>query len=457
MARGGFALIEYAVIDDPALSVYDRGVYLVLLRFADREGKCFPSLSTIADRAGISRRKVMTCLKTLEEKAYLKRCVQQENSEFASTEYTLIPPVGRASHAPGGAPHALGVEHHMPYLGHTVPSNNIHSTRKEEVVEEEASFPSGANAPEEQENRARSRSLSLLEEEIPQETRAAATKKGPRLSPACTPSGGSAGEEHEARSPRKPLPEENGPAESAPQAQETRAAATAAKTDPREKAPQPAQKTLFDARKDFFDALVEGYHRILPELPRVKLFSRKRQHTTETRIREDPERKSLDWWWSYFERVRQCPYLLGTNSRGWKADFDWLLDEDRMTRVLEGKYDRRNGDRRKGGTAARLGGSERTAKQSVEDWAENVLREAFADILPPPQASEWSNHPGCPPGVADVPQEAQACRNVRTARNVRTSRNARTARKSAEDERDDMNNAMENVIDCEVVCYEHAL
>ena len=40
----------------------------------------------------------------------------------------------------------------------------------------------------------------------------------------------------------------------------------------------------------------------------------------------------------YFATVAEIPFLNGENDRGWKADFDWLLKETNMLKVLEGKY-----------------------------------------------------------------------------------------------------------------------
>jgi len=51
-------------------------------------------------------------------------------------------------------------------------------------------------------------------------------------------------------------------------------------------------------------------------------------------------RFSLDDWLSVFRRIEQSPFLRGTNDRGWRADFDFILSEANFTKILEGKYDR---------------------------------------------------------------------------------------------------------------------
>jgi DNA-binding MarR family transcriptional regulator len=43
-------------------------------------------------------------------------------------------------------------------------------------------------------------------------------------------------------------------------------------------------------------------------------------------------------WKLAIEQARQCPFLMGENERGWKADFEWFLKPDSVTKILEGKY-----------------------------------------------------------------------------------------------------------------------
>ena len=40
-----------------------------------------------------------------------------------------------------------------------------------------------------------------------------------------------------------------------------------------------------------------------------------------------------------FRRAQASSFCTGQNDRHWKADFDWLLNENNLVKVLEGKYD----------------------------------------------------------------------------------------------------------------------
>lgn len=68
---GGFTKIDNQIIDDESITGYAKLVYLVISRFKDQQGKCWPSVSTIAKRAGISERQVRYGINLLREKGYL--------------------------------------------------------------------------------------------------------------------------------------------------------------------------------------------------------------------------------------------------------------------------------------------------------------------------------------------------------------------------------------------------
>lgn len=74
------------------------------------------------------------------------------------------------------------------------------------------------------------------------------------------------------------------------------------------------------------------------QLPEVKSISAKRVQKLKER-RKDP-------FWSQnlkaaLGRISKSEFCLGKNDRGWKADFDWILQPDVVLKVMEGKYDNR--------------------------------------------------------------------------------------------------------------------
>lgn len=73
MATDGFVRLPNWLLDDSDMTLHELAVYIVLLRFRDpKTGKCFPGLSTIADRARLSRRTVIRAIESLEAREVIR-------------------------------------------------------------------------------------------------------------------------------------------------------------------------------------------------------------------------------------------------------------------------------------------------------------------------------------------------------------------------------------------------
>lgn len=73
------------------------------------------------------------------------------------------------------------------------------------------------------------------------------------------------------------------------------------------------------------------------EQPACLELSDKRKRAAQMRLRERP----LDDWRRVIESIARSDFCRGQNDRGWVATFDWLVQPDTATKVLEGKYDNR--------------------------------------------------------------------------------------------------------------------
>lgn len=84
--------------------------------------------------------------------------------------------------------------------------------------------------------------------------------------------------------------------------------------------------------------LVNLFNKMLaPPLDKVKILrpQSKRLKTILTRLKEHPE---VTFWVHIYKTVSESNWLCGRKG-GWKADFNWLLNPNRLEEIYEGKYD----------------------------------------------------------------------------------------------------------------------
>lgn len=97
-----------------------------------------------------------------------------------------------------------------------------------------------------------------------------------------------------------------------------------------------------------YQQIIDAYHEALPELPAVRLQTEARRKAIKSRwmqmlnsdrgdgtLRYTDAESGIRWWAQYFNHVRHNSHWLGDNDRGWTADFDWLLNLNNFTKVLE--------------------------------------------------------------------------------------------------------------------------
>ena len=125
---------------------------------------------------------------------------------------------------------------------------------------------------------------------------------------------------------------------------ETNGEATDDRTVPEHNKNDKNEKHIFtslQSQKDGIphDEILDIYHTILSELPRVRIFTKKRKAMLKARWHEDIKRQNLDWWQGYFKYVRESEFLMGNNGK-WQANFEWLINASNLVKVTEGQYHR---------------------------------------------------------------------------------------------------------------------
>ena len=70
--------------------------------------------------------------------------------------------------------------------------------------------------------------------------------------------------------------------------------------------------------------------------PAIRKMTSQRERQLGARLREYPH---LDDWQRAFAAIERSGFLRGENDRGWRADFDFLLQPKSFTKLIEGAYD----------------------------------------------------------------------------------------------------------------------
>lgn len=81
--------------------------------------------------------------------------------------------------------------------------------------------------------------------------------------------------------------------------------------------------------------VVEIYHKILPELPKVIKITDIRRKKIRKLFKNDIP--TFEAWEEYFKKVAQSDFLMGKTTK-WKADFEWLINSTNALKVAEGRY-----------------------------------------------------------------------------------------------------------------------
>lgn len=95
--------------------------------------------------------------------------------------------------------------------------------------------------------------------------------------------------------------------------------------------------------------ITQEFNRICPSLPKVTLISDKRQKAIKARIKTYGQEKIIE----AFQKAEASDFLKGKNDRNWSADFDWIMKDSNMAKILDGNYDNSRKAGRYAGTGSR--------------------------------------------------------------------------------------------------------
>ena len=84
-----------------------------------------------------------------------------------------------------------------------------------------------------------------------------------------------------------------------------------------------------------YQQIADLYNDTCVSLPRVTSLSEARRKAIRARLKT----YSLDDLKRVFEKAEASNFLKGANARNWNANFDWLLKDSNIAKVLDGNYD----------------------------------------------------------------------------------------------------------------------
>ncbi len=92
-----------------------------------------------------------------------------------------------------------------------------------------------------------------------------------------------------------------------------------------------------------YQEIVNLYNDTCVSFPKVLALSESRKKAIKARLKS----YSLEDFKKLFEMAESSRFLKGGNDRNWSANFDWLIKDSNMAKVLEGNYENRAGSKPK--------------------------------------------------------------------------------------------------------------
>lgn len=113
-----------------------------------------------------------------------------------------------------------------------------------------------------------------------------------------------------------------------------------------------------------YQSIVDKYNEICTSLPKVTKVSNKRKEAIGARFRSGYTEEDF---LRAFKMASESKFLCGANKDNWIADFDWIICDSNMAKVLDGKYSDERGKKVELGNIRDSKGSSRWNLQSAVD------------------------------------------------------------------------------------------
>lgn len=84
-----------------------------------------------------------------------------------------------------------------------------------------------------------------------------------------------------------------------------------------------------------YDGIKDAYNTTCPSLPAIKSLSDARKKAIKARMNQ----YSVEEICEAFEKAEASDFLKGKNDRNWTANFDWIMKDANLAKILDGNYD----------------------------------------------------------------------------------------------------------------------
>ena len=79
---------------------------------------------------------------------------------------------------------------------------------------------------------------------------------------------------------------------------------------------------------------MDAYHQRCPSFPKVRVISDARKKAIKARLNT----YTIDDMLEAFDLAEASDFLKGGNDKNWSADFDWIMKDSNLAKILDGKY-----------------------------------------------------------------------------------------------------------------------
>ena len=86
-----------------------------------------------------------------------------------------------------------------------------------------------------------------------------------------------------------------------------------------------------------YNGVLNAYHSLCPSYPKVKVLSDARKKAIKARLNY----YSMEDLEEVFRKAEASDFLKGKNDRNWQANFDWIMKDRNLAKILDGNYDNR--------------------------------------------------------------------------------------------------------------------